>query len=332
MPRRADGRTAVLLGLTTAAVLLSALAATQLLLRRIPFGPLGGTNDLRIAIVHCLLLAYVPAAWFYLRARSRRTLRDLRPALSCDDARFAQMHARAGTIPPLQLTIGAAAGLAMAWLGPFLSGPGSDSPWLPADWSPEVAWHRILGPVIGIWIAWFIYSLVQESRRLSDAARLLAPIDLLDLAPLAPFTRQALTHALLTIGLLALFGLFVVDQGITPIILIMALLTLVLATGSLLLPMRGVRDRIAAAKAAELDWINRIMRTQREHLRTSPDPAAIGGLGHLASYRRLIEDVREWHFSPSAVVRMTLYLLIPLASWLASGLLGALIERSVFGN
>ena len=62
-------------------------------------------HDLRIAVVHCLLLAYVPAAWLYLRARSRRTLRDLRPALSCDDARFTQMHASAGTIPPTRLSL-----------------------------------------------------------------------------------------------------------------------------------------------------------------------------------------------------------------------------------
>jgi hypothetical protein len=48
-------------------------------------------------------------------------------------------------------------------------------------------------------------------------------------------------------------------------------------------------------------------------------------LGELIVYRQFVDDLSEWPFDVSTVLRLLLYLLIPLVSWLG----GALVERSV---
>lgn len=318
-------------GVTLAALLLTVLAGVQLVLQRVPFGPEGNPSDLRVAVVHCLLLGYLPSSILYLQARTRQTLLALKPALDLPEPQTMRIRDDVGVYPLLHLIAAAVVGLIVAWFGPFLSGPGSANPWSPATWSPEVVWHRLLGPVVGVGIAWFAYAIVRESARLSLVARHLAPLDLLDLRPVAPFTNQALTHALVTVGMLAVFGLFAVDQGISSIVVIMSILTLGLAVASLLLPLRGVHDRIATAKSNELDWIDQRIRDHRADLQSGPHDRD-GRLADLVAYRTLITEVREWPFSQSTLMRVVLYLLIPLVSWLVSGLAGALIERSVFGS
>ncbi len=324
------GRRALAVGTVIAAVLLVSLALTQLALDRIPFGPGGALNNLRIATVHCLLIAYLPAAYLFLRHSARRTLIALRPGLAIDESAFQRLVAEAGTLSKSQLALGAIIGLGVSYLGPFLSGPGEDQPWQPSTWTPEVAWHRVLGLALGIWIGWFSWLVVRESQRLSKLGGALAPLDLLDLRPLAPFTQQGLSHALLTTGFLAIFGLFMVDQGITPLIAIVTPLTLALAMASLLLPRRGVRDRIRAAKSVEIGWVDRALRDGIDALRAAPREPPARNVADLIAYRQLIERVREWPFDTSALARVVLYLLIPLGSWLASALVGAAVERWFF--
>jgi len=326
------GRFAISVGIVIAGTLLGALALTQLVMGRIPFGEVGALNDLRIATVHCLLVAYLSAAHLYLSATARRAVLALRPVLDLDGPSFDRLLEATGTIPRAHGALMGIIGLGVAYVGPYLSGSVPAQPWHPAEWSPEVAWHRVLGPVAGVWIGWFGYVVVRESSRLSSLAATLAPLDLMDLRGLAQFTRQGLNHALLTAGLLAVFGLFVVDQGFTPIIALMTPLMFALALASLLLPLRGVRDRISNAKSAELAWIDQSIRAHADTLRASQSGPAAGSLADLIAYRHLIERVREWPFDQSALARIALYLLIPIGSWLAGGLVGAVVERWLFGD
>ena len=48
-------------------------------------------------------------------------------------------------------------------------------------------------------------------------------------------------------------------------------------------------------------------------------------MDELVAYLRLIEGVREWPFDVSTVLRFSLYLMIPIGSWLG----GAMVERLV---
>jgi hypothetical protein len=49
-------------------------------------------------------------------------------------------------------------------------------------------------------------------------------------------------------------------------------------------------------------------------------------MGDLEAYRRLIEDVPEWPFQSSTIVKVVLYLLIPIASWFGGMLIEGMVE------
>ncbi len=102
--------------------------------------------------------------------------------------------------------------------------------------------------------------------------------------------------------------------------------TLAVATLALLIPVRGVRDRIRRAKRAGLAELE-------DELRRSRDAAVKGDLrvqGHLAdllAYRAFVEGLREWPFDTSTLVRFALYTLIPVGSWLSGAFVERLLDR-----
>jgi hypothetical protein len=93
------------------------------------------------------------------------------------------------------------------------------------------------------------------------------------------------------------------------------------SAAGMLLPVRGVHLRIRSAKDAELDWCRERLREARAGL------ASDARLADLLAYRAFVEEVREWPFDASTLVRFALYLLIPLGSWAG----GALVERVIDG-
>jgi hypothetical protein len=59
--------------------------------------------------------------------------------------------------------------------------------------------------------------------------------------------------------------------------------------------------------------------------RARAGPGALPSLADWIAYRGLIESVREWPVDAPTLRRFTLYLAIPLGSWLG----GALVERMI---
>ncbi len=98
---------------------------------------------------------------------------------------------------------------------------------------------------------------------------------------------------------------------------------IVLAWAGLMLPLRGIRKEIKTAKEKELDWCRLALKTARDELKT--DAGGQRSIAELAAYRRIIENLRNWPFDNPTLVRFSLYLLIPLGSWLG----GAFVERGV---
>lgn len=195
--------------------------------------------------------------------------------------------------------------------------------WTPWRLPPEALAHR--APILGVgWFAGcFFYALLVESRRLADVGRAHARVDLLDLRPLASIPRQGLRHALLGAGLFAIVSLALVDVAIAPKlidVLVAALLAnAALSAAALLLPARGLRDAIVAAKRAELDATVTGLRRSRE---SAPGARP---LADLLAWRAFVAAVPKWPFDAPTVGRFLLYLAIPLVSWLG----GALVERPV---
>ena len=324
------------LGLTISGILLLALLLSETLLDQWPGiaqasqgGALarqteGSLRDLRIAVVNCLLAGYLPAAFLAVLRRGKGTVHALQGALDCTQEECGAL-ADSIRFSPGGLTAAALIGLAFALATPYVVQPVPEAPWSPASWSPEVAWHRTLGPWVGAWGAMLAYAIVAVSRRMSRLAIELKSIDLFDLKPLLPFTQQGLGNALFLMGYVAISGLMLLtESGFGLISLVVGTAILAVAGVTLVLPLRGVHRRITEAKESELEWVDDKLREQRGVLKSGAERTS-GDLSDLAAYRDLVRAVRDWPISTSSYVRFALYLLIPVISWAAA----ALVERFV---
>jgi hypothetical protein len=190
----------------------------------------------------------------------------------------------------------------------------------------EVVWHRIAVLLVGWWAGRLAYAIGVESRRLSRLAEGLRPIDLFDLKPLLPFARQGLTHALILIGFVSIFvvmSLFEVGLGVA--VGFIALLTLPTAAFGMLMPVRGVHSVIRAEKQRRLAWCQERLRALQIDSAAGLDGPATRDLADVLTLRAHLQEVREWPFDTSVLVRLALYLVIPLGSWAGA----ALVERAV---
>jgi hypothetical protein len=277
-------------------------------------------EDLRVAVVLCLLAAYLPAAWLYSVRSARRTAAELAPFLTRDAGAIGLEDAGSYTRTGLRK-----AGVAgVAWLGVVLVFAES-LPDLAAieQMSPEAYFHRVLAAWIG-WLAGRVaYAIWVESKRFSRVGREYVEIDLLDLVSVAPLIRFGLRQALVTIGAFSLLALMFYDFEAAPnliwFLLAASLAMLFFAAAGFLLPVRGVRDAIAREKQHELARVNEQIRRARV------GDNALRGLADWIAYRGLIESVHEWPIDAPTLRRFALYLAIPLGSWFG----GALVERMV---
>jgi len=326
----------VRLGLTISGVLLLGFLVSETLLDRWPAlalssqdGALARQNtgvlrDFRIAVVHCLLVGYVPAAFLAVVRGGRKTVRDLQAALDCTPD---ECEALAGSIrfSSIGLTVAVLIGLAIGVGTPYLAPPVPEDLWNPATWDAEVVWHRILGPLLAMGSVVLAYAIVSVSRRMSRLAVDLKSIDLFDLDPLIPFTQRGLGNALLLMGFVAIAGLMVLTETGFGLLGLLVGSAILLAAGmAFVLPLRGVHRRIKQAKGAELGWVDAELRQQRTVLKSGEERTS-GDLSDLAAYRDLVRSVRDWPITTSSYVRFALYLLIPVVSWAAA----ALVERFI---
>ena len=278
---------------------------------RVSSGPL---RDLRIAIVHCLQVGYLPAAFLYVLQTSRRTVFVLKDSLDCTAEECETLAESIRLKPHWLLLIGLIA-FTLSIVGPYLVPPVPVAPWDPTTWSSEVVWHRILGPVTQVLAWWLGFAVIVVSARMSNIARKLSRIDLLDLSPLTPFTQLGLSNALMLIGSLSIWSLMTIETGFGAMMIVIGGTTLVSSAVALLLPVRGVHQRIRQAKDAELGWVNGEISSLRNQIRSKDFEAQSGDLADLVAYRGLIDSVHEWPFTTSTFTRLFLYALIPVASW-----------------
>ncbi len=281
-------------------------------------------RDLRISLVCIVLIAYLPAASWYVARGARRNTVALLPLIEADANERRRLAERAGHYSPRRMRSAGLIGLAIAVLAPLFVDR-SLMTYDPRVWSPEMLGSRATSWLVGWWGGQFVVTVLTESSRLSELASRLREVDLFDLQPLTPFTRQGLIHALLAIGSLSIFTLFLVEGGFGPIVVMLGAADAVLAGLGLLLPLRGVHRKIRAAKQERLALCRTELRRAHDAMAASADEDAMRRVADLLTYRRYLERVREWPFDVSTLVRFAIYLLIPLLSWAG----GALVERGV---
>jgi len=274
----------------------------------------GVLRDLRIAVVHCLLVGYLPAALLHVLQHGKRTVARLQGALNCTRQECDRL-ARSIRLSKRGLLVAALVGIAIAFLPPHFVEPVPEAPSHPKNWNPEVAWHRILGLLVGVGLAWLTYAIVVVSLRMSRIAQRLSRIDLLDLSSLSPFAQQGLNNALLLVGVLSISALMMLETGFMMLMLVIGTVTLVLAVLALLAPVRGVQKRVREAKQRELDWTAAEISRLRDGFANADADRRSGDLADIVAYRTLVAGVSEWPFTGSTYLRLFIYALIPLASW-----------------
>lgn len=93
-----------------------------------------------------------------------------------------------------------------------------------------------------------------------------------------------------------------------------------------MLPVRGLHKQIHKAKQAELQWTRERISQSRILLHNTSPELSSGRMADMEAYLRLIEDVPEWPFQTSTIVRVVLYLMIPIASWFGGLLIEGILE------
>jgi hypothetical protein len=315
------------IGAAFAAVLVLAFGVTEfaqgrlLALRDVAdAGALGSL--VRIAVVNCLIAAYLPSAYVILVRGYRETLDQLRGALDCSDEEMAHLRERIGHYGLVAVGLAGLSGLVFGLGITRVTTPSGVDPWLWSALPQEVRWHRVLGLWHGPWAGIFVLALTVEGRRLAALTTRCSRVDLLDLRPLRPFTRQALQNALLLAGAAGIGLLSFVWSGFWDVVLgwwIASVTVIALGLLAALLPLhRLIRD----AKRTQLDWCRDALIRERTKLQAGDAGSRID---QIVAYRGVVEDVSAWPFDTSTFVRLLLYLFIPLGSWAG----GAIVERLI---
>ena len=322
----------VRLALAIAGALTALLFAAEAIFERLPmlFGDssaewdVQSRVDFRISLVMILIVAYLPAAFAAGVRGARRAVEDLRPFLRAGGD-GSQLATAVGRFDPVVLRRAGIIGIGYGFLIPFWIDR-TLAAWAIWNYTVEPIFQRFLLPAIGWFAGRFIYSVWAESRRLSAIGRDHVRVDLLDLRSFAPLTRQGLRYALLVVGLVSILALYLYDsdkRGLFTVVLIANAVALAAAATALLLPLRGARQAIVAAKRRELDWCDAELRRARAALESGPP--APGAVGDLVAWRGVVAGVQEWPLDAPTLRRFVLYLGLPLGSWLG----GAFVEHVV---
>ncbi len=279
-------------------------------------------SDARMAIIVSVLIGYAievgrSGTLAGFRARQGLGLEDPSIDLERDDTRAFETpleRLRASRMVMLGaacLTL--AVVLALARL--FPSGPRG---------AADLIWFALVLPLLFGLVARAAYETLIASRLTARRIEREVEVDLLDLEPLVGVGRVALRGSLHWIVGVSIGALVFLSPDVAAALAPLMAVTLAVALPSLLLPVRGVRRRIRAAKQAELAVVAKALRRARDAA-VKRDPSAPGRLTDLLSYRAYLKGLSEWPFPAATYRRFGLYLLIPLGSWIG----GALVERSL---
>ena len=280
-------------------------------------------DDLRIAVTQILIMAYSGSAYAYVLMTARKSTHALSPVAQ-DLPDWPVILDRAGKHPWwILILIGAANFLVIGVGVTNATTVEPENPWAWQTWHYDVVWHRATTVFFVWWMACFCYVTIVESIRLSRLSDEIKSLDILDMRPYQPLIRQGLTNALLVLGMVSVLSLFAVESRYYLALVSFWIGFTVLAWIGMMLPLRGIRKRVKAARNKELDWCRRELVTSRDALKAGED--AKQSIAEIVAYRTLIENTGNWPFDSLTLVRFALYLLIPLGSWLG----GAFVERGL---
>jgi len=275
-----------------------------------------------VAVFFAVILAYIVPTFHYIATRCEEAFDELVPYLRANDDDIARLRAsirhRSVGAQLAWLTIGFAAGFAH---NAALAGRIGVAATATASAAAAITFGTFL-----VWIVMTtaILGLVAIARLFASLARRVR-IDLLQPTRLRPFARVAVISTLAMVGAEAAFPILSLDgPRMFPVTMLPGLAAVFVSMVLLfVLPLLPVQAAIAGAKRAETERIN-LRIAELSHAPASEDER-LARLAPLLTYRRAVEQAREWPFDTGTASRLAFYLIIPPLTWIAA----AVIQRVV---
>jgi len=279
-------------------------------------------------LVNAALIGFIPAALRFTRIGIERDLESLHPRMSGSDAELSALREEftgpGGWSTRAASLSGISIGIGLTYLDPSISHAAERSL---SD--PLFLWALLRTSIF----VWLVMHLINTDFRTTRLYFLLGRdhmiVDLLDDHSLAPLAqrgqRSVLTWALFS----SLFSLFWLGDSAAQANVILLVLALMVATIAYFVPLQAVRKKILAAKQLELDRLRAEIRIESRSLNTESEEARDTSprLANLVSYYQLIDAASEWPIDATNIVRLALYLVLGVGSWLGA----AFVERLVDG-
>lgn len=274
--------------------------------------------DLYVSIVESLLIGYLVAARVSVARAARATLDALGDALSLTPARRASLREEMGRYFRLRFLAAGLLGATLGALAPLLIRGAATQLWSVAEWSPEFEVRRGLAPVIGWMFGTYVLATTREAARVSDLAQHLRSVDLFEAEALRPFSRFGLQVAFRAVGLVSLTTLMITEPGFGRLVVVLVVIAAGAAAAGLLLPVRGLRDRICAEKRRELLCCHAALRRARDALLEERSIATEAmRLSDVVAYKQLVESIAEWPIDTPTALRACGCVGLPILSWLS---------------
>jgi hypothetical protein len=284
-----------------------------------------------LSIVDALLVGDLVAARGSIARAGRATLDALGDVLELPALRREQLRSQMGSYRRARLLAAGSAGAMLGVLAPLVIRGGAIDPWtMPGAWAPEAVSRRILAPVVGWMFGTYVLVTIREARRVSGLARHLASIDLFDRDMVAPFSRFGLQLAFRSAGLVSVIALMVTERGLGHVVALLVGVAAAAAAAGLLLPLRGLRERICAEKRRELVCCRDALRRARDAMVEGRSVVTEHGrLSEVVAYKQLVEGVEEWPIDMPTVLRAGGYVVLPVVSWFSGSVAPDAIVRIV---
>lgn len=321
----------------TAGVLVASGLITLVVLREASLGHLApAAHDpeqmsVYLSVIDALLVGYLLAARVSVARAARATLDTLGDVLDLAPGRRAELREQMGRYRRHRFHAAGLAGALCGFLVPLIVHQGMmPGPFAVSDWTPEFAVRRVLAPLVGWAFGTYLLATFREATRVSNLSRHLCAVDLFDSDALKPFSRFGLQVALGAAGLVSLVALLITERGFGHLVLILVGIAAAAGAAALVLPLRGLRDRIADEKRRELACCRDALRRARDAL---VDGRTIvtehGRISEVVAYRSLVESIDEWPIDTPTIVRASGYLGLPVVSWLSGSVAPETVLRVI---
>lgn len=287
------------------------------------------SRDGRLAVLVALLAGTLPAALRYHELGTRRNLDALASAKLWPGGLPAPLRGAASGSPRAAIAWGVFGSLQIATIAYTVDrDPGLY--FTAGYWWLGPIWTWIVGMLVAFLGGVLTYRIIVDARLFARLARSLAAVDLLDREALLPFARQGLRSAVPGVIFVTFFALNLGDAGFQFASGYIMAIVLVQNAIVLLLPMRGVHERLRAAKSEEIMRVNAAIRGEPGALSGSPlgnrDRLA---LADLIAWRAFVASVPEWPIDVSTVSRSVLYVVIPLLGWIGAALVQHVLDKAL---